>query len=88
MKKRKQEQYLTPEEIARRKRRWWLFITLAFAVVGGLAFLFGYALKDGWASVAAWFTSKWATYLYLGAAVYAFLVFLGYKTIKVEEMTK
>lgn len=79
---------MNAKELQKRKRRIWLIGATAFAIIGIVAFVVGYGLKDGWASVLAWFTSKWATYLYIGLALYAFVVFMGYKAFKVEEMTK
>lgn len=55
----------------------WLIGAGVFALIGIASFVIGYGLKDGWDAVIAWFTSKWAMWVYVFAAAYAFIL-LGY----------
>lgn len=55
----------------------WYLLAGVFALIGIASFIVGYGLKDGWDSVIAWFTSKWAVWVYVFAVVYVFVA-LGY----------
>lgn len=47
--------------------------TVAFLLLGITAFVVGYGLTDGWDSVLAWFSSRWAVYIYI---MLAFLILI------------
>lgn len=48
--------------------------TGSFLLIGILALVIGFAIKDGWASVLAWFASRWAIYIYIAIAIMVFLL--------------
>lgn len=56
--------------------KWYIGIGI-FALVGVACFIVGYGLKDGWEAVLAWFTSKWAMWVYVFAALYV-IIALGF----------
>ncbi len=59
--------------------------TIMFGVLGITALILGFGLTNGWNTVLAWFSSRWAIYVYIGVALLAFLVvFLVFKT-KMEK---
>lgn len=60
--------------------KWYIGLGV-FALIGGACFVVGYGLKDGWDSVLAWFTSKWAMWVYVFAALYVLILagFVFYK---------
>lgn len=62
---------------------WYVGVGL-FALLGIACFVVGYGLKDGWESVLAWFTSKWAMWVYVFAGIYgmAALAYFFYKKNK------
>lgn len=52
---------------------WSIIGTIAFALLGLACLFVGYGLRDGWDSVIAWFSSKYAIYLYIGLVIYVCL---------------
>ena len=56
------------------KGKWALISTGIFALIGITALIVGYGLTDGWASVLAWFGSRWAIYVYIIIGFIGFLV--------------
>lgn len=48
--------------------------SVSFALLGILAIMIGFAIRDGWASVFAWFTSRWAVYVYITLALLTFVL--------------
>lgn len=71
----------------KKARKWWALGMLAFLAVGIASFIVGYGLKDGWDAVLAWFTSKWATYVYIGIVVYLSGVLALWQAFRVEKVT-
>ena len=45
-----------------------------FLLCGVAAFVLSYGLTDGWASVLAWFTSRWALLVYVGIGFYVLML--------------
>lgn len=45
-----------------------------FLLVGIISLILAYGIKDGWASVLAWFTSRWAMYIYVGIGLWIIAV--------------
>ena len=54
--------------------KWIIISTIVFALVGITALVLGFGLTNGWASVLRWFGSRWAIYIYIGVALFAFLI--------------
>lgn len=51
--------------------------TGAFLLFGLACIVCGYGFADGWGKVLAWFTSRWAIYVYVFLGFYAFgIVFI------------
>lgn len=48
--------------------------TTVFLLIGLTALVLGYGLSDGWEVVLAWFTSKYAMYVYVGLGFYVILI--------------
>lgn len=46
----------------------------AFLLIGIVSLVLAYAIKDGWESVLAWFTSRWAMYIYVGLGLWIIAV--------------
>ena len=55
-----------------------------FALLGIACFVVGYGLKDGWEAVLAWFTSKWAMWVYVFAVLYI-VILIGYVLWKKDK---
>lgn len=62
---------------------WYLGLGV-FALLGIACFVLGYGLKDGWEAVLAWFTSKWAMWVYVFAALYI-VILAGYVLWKKDK---
>ena len=58
----------------------------AFALVGIIAFIVGYGLKDGWDSVIAWFSSKWAGWVYAFLIVYALFMVMYFNWKRIAKV--
>lgn len=50
------------------------FGTIGFLVFGLACFVVGYGLVDGWDAVIAWFTSRWAIYVYIFVFLWVVIV--------------
>ena len=48
--------------------------TTVFLLIGLLALVLGYGLSEGWEVVLAWFTSRYAMYVYVGLGFYVILI--------------
>lgn len=48
--------------------------TTVFLLIGITALVLGYGLSEGWHVVLAWFTSKWAMYVYVGIGFYVLII--------------
>lgn len=48
--------------------------TISFLVVGIAALVIGFGIKDGWLSVAQWFVSRWAVYVYIAVVIALFIL--------------
>lgn len=59
--------------------------TLVFLILGITAFVLGYGLTDGWASVLAWFGSRWAIYIYILIGFLALIVVWLWARTKIGE---
>ena len=60
--------------------------TSIFLLVGIASLVLAYGLKDGWASVLAWFTSRWAMYIYVGIGIWIIAVlYIVYISKKYED---
>lgn len=62
---------------------WYLGLGV-FALLGIACFVVGYGLKDGWEAVLAWFTSKWAMWVYVFGALYI-VILIGYVLWKKDK---
>lgn len=62
---------------------WYLGLGV-FALLGIACFVVGYGLKDGWEAVLAWFTSKWAMWIYVFGALYI-VILIGYVLWKKDK---
>lgn len=57
----------------------------AFLLIGILAIVIGYAIKDGWASVGAWFVSRWAIYIYIAIVIIIFIAIWFFHKKRMEK---
>ena len=68
------------------KGKWAIITTIIFAIIGITALVVGFGLANGWASVLAWFGSRWAIYVYILIAFLGFLLaWIIYKTKMGDE---
>ena len=58
---------------------------LIVLLVAALCFLFGFAIANGWESVAKWFTSKWAVLTIIAVAFVVVALVFGYFHFKDKE---
>lgn len=60
--------------------------SIVFFLVGIASLVLAFGLKDGWASVLAWFTSRWAMYVYVAIGLWIIIVlYIIYIAQKYEE---
>lgn len=62
------------QKFVQSKGKWALISTGIFALIGITALVVGNGLVYGWASVLAWFGSRWAIYVYIIIGFLGFLV--------------
>lgn len=60
-------------------------LVAAFAIIGIACFVFGYGLSEGWEVVLAWFSSKWATMVYLIILIVAVVSIWIFHYLKVKK---
>ena len=51
-----------------------IITTISFLLVGIAAMVIGFGIKDGWLSVAKWFVSRWAIYVYIALLLMVFVL--------------
>lgn len=67
------------------KSKWIIISTIIFAILGITALVLGFGLTNGWESVLAWFTSRWAIYVYIMLAVVALICIWVFFKNKIGE---
>ena len=63
---------------------WYIGIGV-FAIIGVVSFVLGYGLRDGWDAVLAWFSSKWALWIYAFASIYGLAALSYFFYLKNKE---
>lgn len=66
----------------------WMIGIGVFALIGIASFIVGYGLRDGWQAVLAWFTSRWAYIVYVGALIYLTVVLCFVHFMNIHKETK